>query len=103
MCEAAVALAAALWPLAVSAETDWLRELADDDGFTGFMPPAMPDAAWVLHFMYEHELGPFGMSYVDYRRAFLNSKSGGSKMRHCQILWTDPTARWPVDQASGLR
>ncbi|MFE4634867.1 hypothetical protein ACFRJ1_16040 [Streptomyces sp. NPDC056773] len=67
--------ATAHWPLAASAETDWLRELAGDDGLTGFMPPALPDAAWVLHSMYEHELGPFDMSYVEYRRAFLNSNS----------------------------
>lgn len=25
--------------------------------------------------MYEHELGPFAMSYVEYQRAFLNRKS----------------------------
>ncbi|MCM9076523.1 MULTISPECIES: hypothetical protein [Streptomyces] len=77
MDETSAAQAAACWPLVASAETDGLRELAGDDGLTGFMPPAMPDAAWVLHSMYEHELGPFDMPYVEYRRAFLNSKSGG--------------------------
>ncbi|MFI8503782.1 hypothetical protein ACIGFK_35555 [Streptomyces sp. NPDC085524] len=61
-----------LWPSAVAGETDWLRELADDDGLTGFMPPGLPDAAWVLHSMYEHELGPTGMSFVAYQRAVLN-------------------------------
>jgi len=46
-----------LWPLAPSGTTDWLLELCGD-GLTGFMPPAMPDAAWVLNAMYEHERGP---------------------------------------------
>ncbi|WP_328617335.1 hypothetical protein OHS18_14015 [Amycolatopsis sp. NBC_00355] len=56
------------WPLAASGTTDWLRELCGD-GLTGFMPPPMPDAAWVLNAMYEHEDGPAGMSYQEYRRA----------------------------------
>ncbi|MFJ6793326.1 hypothetical protein [Streptomyces sp. NPDC091268] len=43
----------ARWPLAPSHTTHWLRELADDDGLTGFMPPPLPDSAWVLHAMYE--------------------------------------------------
>ncbi|MGW7438402.1 hypothetical protein [Streptomyces sp. NPDC054849] len=68
MYEAPAALATARWPLAASAETDWLRELAAEDGLTGFMPPALPDAAWVLHAMYEHGLVPFDMSYVAYQR-----------------------------------
>ncbi|MEU9193307.1 hypothetical protein [Streptomyces hundungensis] len=78
MYETAAALATACWPQAASTETHWLRELTDDDGLTGFMPPALPDAAWVLHSMYQHELGPFDMSYVAYRHAFLNSKGSGS-------------------------
>jgi hypothetical protein len=45
------------WPLAPSGATDWLRELCGD-GLTGFMPPAMPDAVWVLNAMYEREQGP---------------------------------------------
>ncbi|MEU7555796.1 hypothetical protein AB0B01_26280 [Streptomyces sp. NPDC044571] len=77
MYETSAALATARRPLAASGETDWLRELAEDDGLTGFMPPALPDAAWVLHSMYEHELGPSDMSYVAYRRAFLNGGSTG--------------------------
>ncbi|MFF3624771.1 hypothetical protein [Streptomyces sp. NPDC002467] len=80
MYETPTAPVTALWPLATSAETDGLRELADDDGLTGFMPPALPDAAWVLHSMYEHELGPFDMSYVEYQRAFLNSRTGGREI-----------------------
>ncbi|MDX2543769.1 hypothetical protein ACOT81_17365 [Streptomyces sp. WI04-05B] len=72
MHETSAAPTNARWPLAAAAETDWLRELAADDGLTGFMPPPLPDAAWVLHAMYEHELGPFDMSYDEYRRAFLN-------------------------------
>lgn len=80
MYETSAALATALWPLATSAETDWVRELAEDDGLTGFMPPSLPDTAWVLHSMDEHELGPFDMSYVEYQRAFLNSKSAGPEI-----------------------
>lgn len=72
MNETSAALATARWPLTEAGETDWLRDLADDDGLTGFMPPALPDAAWVLHSMYEHELGPTDMSYVAYQRAVLN-------------------------------
>lgn len=34
------------WPVAPSSATDWLRELAGD-GLTGFMPPPLPDAAYV--------------------------------------------------------
>ncbi|MFF9978760.1 hypothetical protein [Streptomyces erythrochromogenes] len=75
MYETSAALAAARWPLAASAETDWLRELTAGDGLTGFMPPALPDAAWVLHAMYQHELGPLDMSYAEYLRAFLNRTS----------------------------
>ncbi|MGW3045043.1 hypothetical protein ACWC9T_34520 [Kitasatospora sp. NPDC001159] len=32
----------ALWPIAPSSTTDWLRELCDDDGLTGFMPLPCP-------------------------------------------------------------
>ncbi|WP_326948490.1 hypothetical protein OG439_06740 [Amycolatopsis sp. NBC_01307] len=58
------------WPLAPSGTTDWLRERCGD-GLTGFMPPAMPDAAWVLNAMYEHERGPTETSYHEYRQARL--------------------------------
>ncbi|MEY2242171.1 hypothetical protein AB8A21_04325 [Streptomyces sp. BF23-18] len=71
MYETAAALATARWPFAEFRETDWLRDLTADDGLTGFMPPALPDAAWVLHSMYEHELGPSGMSFGEYHRATL--------------------------------
>jgi hypothetical protein len=43
----------ALWPLAPASETDWLAELAQDDGLTGYEAPGRPDAAWVLGSMYE--------------------------------------------------
>ncbi|MFF1401421.1 hypothetical protein ACFVZD_48100 [Streptomyces sp. NPDC058287] len=43
----------ALWPLAPACETDWLAELAQDDGLTGYEAPRRPDAAWVLGGMYE--------------------------------------------------
>ena len=59
-----------LWPLAPPSTTDWLLELCGD-GLTGFMPPAMPDAAWVLNAMYEHEQGPAEVSYHEYRQARL--------------------------------
>ncbi|MFE4695778.1 hypothetical protein ACFRIC_01690 [Streptomyces sp. NPDC056738] len=71
MYETAAARAAARWPFAESQEADWLRELTADDGLTGFMPPASPDAAWVLHSMHEHELGPVDMSFAEYHRAAL--------------------------------
>lgn len=60
-----------LWPQAPSSATDWLLELCDDDGLTGFMPPAMPDAAWVLNSLYEHEQGPGKVSYHEHRQAGL--------------------------------
>ncbi|MFE0173212.1 hypothetical protein ACFWZ2_12900 [Streptomyces sp. NPDC059002] len=43
----------ALWPLAPASETDWLADLTQGDGLTGFVAPARPDAAWVLGGMYE--------------------------------------------------
>ncbi|MDK1475450.1 hypothetical protein QNO07_18840 [Streptomyces sp. 549] len=43
----------ALWPHAPASETDWLAELASDDGFTGYEAPGRPDSAWVLGGMYE--------------------------------------------------
>ncbi|MFD5142489.1 hypothetical protein [Streptomyces sp. NPDC058401] len=43
----------ALWPLASPTETDWLAELTQDDGLTGYEAPGRPDAAWVLGGMYE--------------------------------------------------
>ncbi|MEU1286660.1 hypothetical protein [Kitasatospora sp. NPDC005856] len=63
-------LLSGLWPLAPSAATGWLRELCGD-GLTGFMPPAMPDAVWVLNAMYEHEQGPTDVSHHEYRQACL--------------------------------
>jgi hypothetical protein len=63
-----------LWPLAPTSTTDWLLELCGD-GLTGFMPPAMPDAAWVLNAMYEHEQGPTEVSYHEYRQARLTDGS----------------------------
>ncbi|MGW2982940.1 transposase family protein [Streptomyces goshikiensis] len=63
-------LMSSLWPLVPSGATDWLLELCGD-GLTGFMPPAMPDAAWVLNAMYEHEHGPADISYHEYRQARL--------------------------------
>ncbi|MER7732889.1 hypothetical protein ABTX80_18585 [Streptomyces erythrochromogenes] len=80
MYETSAALAAVRWPLAASAETDWLKELTAGDGLTGFMPPALPDAAWVLHAMYEHERGPFDMPYAEYLRAFLNRNGTGPEI-----------------------
>lgn len=63
-------LVAAQWPLAPCNSTDWLLELCGD-GVTGFMPPAMPDAVWVLNAMYEHEQGPTDVSYHEYHQARL--------------------------------
>ncbi|MGW0594952.1 hypothetical protein [Streptosporangium sp. NPDC002607] len=58
----------ARWPVAPSSATDWLRELVGD-GLTGFMPPPLPDAAWVLNAMYEHDQAPTDISYDDVHRA----------------------------------
>ncbi|MET9855482.1 hypothetical protein ABZY57_21365 [Streptomyces sp. NPDC006450] len=43
----------ALWPPAHATATDWLAELSQDDGLTGYEAPGLPDAAWVLGGMYE--------------------------------------------------
>lgn len=63
-------LMSSLWPLVPSGATDWLLELCGD-GITGFMPPALPDAVWVLNAMYEHEQGPADVSYHEYHQARL--------------------------------
>ncbi|MEU2632584.1 hypothetical protein [Kitasatospora sp. NPDC007106] len=47
------------WPLAPPGATDRLFDLCGD-GLTGFMPPPVPDAAWVRNAMYEHRQGPAG-------------------------------------------
>jgi hypothetical protein len=61
---------AARWPLARSSATGWLLELCGD-GLTGFMPPAMPDAGWVLNAMYEQEQALAEVSYHEYHQARL--------------------------------
>ncbi|WP_439681166.1 hypothetical protein [Embleya sp. MST-111070] len=66
-----------VWPLAPVGATDWLRALCGD-GLTGFMPPSMPDAVWVLNAMYEHEDGPGDVSHHEYRQARL---ADGSTLR----------------------
>ncbi|MDA3642534.1 hypothetical protein LZ318_21540 [Saccharopolyspora indica] len=43
----------ALWPLAPASEADWLADLTQGDGLTGYEAPGRPDAAWVLGGMYE--------------------------------------------------
>ncbi|MEU3505707.1 hypothetical protein ABZ726_35140 [Streptomyces hundungensis] len=63
-------LMSSLWPLEPPEATDWLLKLCGD-GITGFMPPAMPDAAWVLNAMYEHEQGPAEVSYHEHHQAGL--------------------------------
>lgn len=57
-----------------SSATDWLHELCGDD-ITGFMPPAMPDAAWVLNAMDEHEQGPAAISHHEHHQAQLTEGS----------------------------
>lgn len=63
------------WRLAPPGATGWLRE-PGDDGLTGFLPPAMPDAAWVLNAMYEHEQGPTGTTHHEYRQAHPGGQAG---------------------------
>lgn len=60
------------WPITPPSEADWLHELCGD-GTTGYMPPALPDAAWVLHAMYEHESGPAEATYDDLDKGRVNA------------------------------
>ncbi|MGW1200287.1 hypothetical protein ACWD4B_31270 [Streptomyces sp. NPDC002536] len=53
----------ALWRVAPASEANWPAELCQDDGLTGYPPSGMPDAAWVLHAMYEHEQLPTSVSH----------------------------------------
>ncbi|TBO61651.1 hypothetical protein EYS09_00230 [Streptomyces kasugaensis] len=48
----------ALWRPVPSGETAWLADLCQEDSYTGYLAPGRPDAAWVLHAMYEYEQGP---------------------------------------------
>ncbi|WP_225827796.1 hypothetical protein [Streptomyces naphthomycinicus] len=68
----------ARWPLAAPATADWLRELAGD-GTTGFMPPPLPDAVWVLNAMYEHEQDTADVTYDEHHRAGV---ADGTVARH---------------------
>ncbi|MGK5543416.1 hypothetical protein ACSNOH_01545 [Streptomyces sp. URMC 127] len=61
----------ALWSPAPAGSTDWLADLSGDDGLTGYPAPGLPDAAWVLNAMYEHEQGPGVVSHHEARRASL--------------------------------
>ena len=63
-----------LWPLAPPSTTGWLLDLCGD-GLTGFLPPPLPDVAWVLNAMYEHEQGPAEVSYHEDRQAGLRDGS----------------------------
>ncbi|MFH8804600.1 hypothetical protein ACH4F6_34420 [Streptomyces sp. NPDC017936] len=65
-----------LWPLVPAGAADWLLELCGD-GLTGFMPPAMPDAVWVLNAMYEQ--GPPDVSSHEHHRA---RPADGSALPH---------------------
>ncbi|MFW6639308.1 hypothetical protein ACOALZ_04630 [Nocardiopsis algeriensis] len=78
---------AARWRVVPSGETCRLAELTGDDGLTGFMPPPLPDAVWVLHPMYEHEHGPSDRTYDDYHRA-RSANTGVSSWRFGDV---DPT------------
>lgn len=65
------------WPVVPSGETGWLRDLTGDGGLTGFMPPPLPDAAWVLNAMYEHESDPSDVSCDEYQRPQLTPEVVG--------------------------
>ncbi|MFI0028449.1 hypothetical protein [Streptomyces albidoflavus] len=58
------------WAIAPPSEADWLHDLCSE-GTTGFMPPALPDAAWVLHAPYEHVSGPVEATSDDLDKALL--------------------------------
>ncbi|WKU43346.1 hypothetical protein Q3V23_04215 [Streptomyces sp. VNUA116] len=69
----------ALWPIAPSSEASWLIELTGDaHGVTGFHTPGLPDGAWVLNAMYEHELGAGSLSHDELRRIGEEARGGRS-------------------------
>ncbi|MEV6050970.1 hypothetical protein [Streptomyces sp. NPDC052107] len=63
-------------PLTSPGKADWLHELAGD-GITGFMPPPLPDSAWILNAMYEHAQAPADVTYDDVHRARVADGSAG--------------------------
>ncbi|MCU4749542.1 hypothetical protein [Streptomyces sp. G-5] len=75
----------ARWSPASAGTTDWLRELCGD-GLTGFLPPAMPDAAWVLNAMYAWEHGASDLSDHEPHRAGPAEVSGRTDL----LPGTDP-------------
>lgn len=54
-------------------EADWLAELRPDGEWTGYDPGARPDAAWILHAMYEWESGPTQTTHHELRRSLLEA------------------------------
>ncbi|MEW2028938.1 hypothetical protein AB0901_00220 [Streptomyces roseifaciens] len=86
----------ALWQIAPSAETDWLVKLCEDEGSTGFPPPGMPDAAWVLNAMYEHEQGPGPVSHHQVRQAGLADGSIEPAVFHSAPDGRAEDGSWPV-------
>ncbi|MFG3259603.1 hypothetical protein [Streptomyces sp. NPDC048172] len=59
------------WTPADPGAVSWLAALTGDDGLTGFLAPPLPDVAWVLNAMYEHESGPGATTYEQRRAAQL--------------------------------
>lgn len=57
------------------------------NGVTGFMPPPLPDAAWLLNAMYGHEDGPSETSYDEYHRA----RVADGDLRPLIVAGMDPT------------
>ncbi|WP_415948255.1 hypothetical protein [Streptomyces sp. KLOTTS4A1] len=77
----------ALWPLAPPSETDWLSELAQDDGLTGYEAPGLPDAAWVLGGIYER--GATAHDSVNDRQSRSEHPGPGWE----RLRWADLAAR----------
>ncbi|GAA1621263.1 hypothetical protein ACFQY4_24345 [Catellatospora bangladeshensis] len=54
-------------------ETGWLAELCPEGEWTGYDPGPRPDAAWILHAMYEWESGPTETTHQQVRESLLDA------------------------------
>lgn len=61
------------WHEVARDEADWLAELRPDGELTGYDPGGRPDAAWILHAMYEWESGATRTTHQDLRRSLLDA------------------------------
>ncbi|BCJ75450.1 hypothetical protein CS0771_49940 [Catellatospora sp. IY07-71] len=54
-------------------EAGWLAELCPGGEWTGYDPGPRPDAAWILHAMYEWESGPTETTHQQVRESLLDA------------------------------